>query len=169
MSDARKAKILLESHLSRQYVDNRYAHAKWSRNDRRDFAPLTGPVYRLPRLKYKKIQAIHIKIDILEEIIHVFFTDTLRESPDIQFRIDIQGLLGHDLDLGSAEGTHGRTRLTIEVDLIEGIEVGNVKFSDTQARQSKQVNPANPPHSGNCDAAITQRLLFRVSDPAYIP
>src|SRR5471032_3176149 len=116
----------------------------------------------------KDSAAVHIQVGIGEERIEIAAVYALRKAADIEIGIDVERHARHHVHLGLAQGRHGGAGLAVEVDDIEGIEVGDAEGAHPEPRQRQQMYAPHPAHAGDGDPLAAQALLLGLADPAQI-
>jgi len=72
------------------------------------------------------------------------------------------------LTFSNPKCAHARTGLAIEISLIKSVEIGNIEFSDTQARQGYEMNSPYTTHSRYGNSGITEATLLGLGQPADV-
>jgi hypothetical protein len=96
----------------------------------------------------------------------------LREQADVDFRVDVAGHAHQNIDLGLTERADEGARLAIEIDKVEGVEVGDVEAAD--AKTPASARPPTPPMPAMairlprniaCSSRVSQPMLRAKAPP----
>ena len=120
------------------------------------------------RLESEEIQSVHVEIHALEKALLIIRVDPIRKDLDFTPRIDLKGHLGQYLGLVPADGIQARARLPVEIGKFEDIQIGDVKFPDTQANQGQQMKSPHPAHAGDGDPFGLQAGLLGLGNPTDV-
>jgi hypothetical protein len=121
-----------------------------------------------PGVEGEEVEGVDVQVYAVEKLIEIALVDTVRKDLDVDLGVDVLGHPGQHLGLGLADRRHHGADLAIEVDDVEGVEVGDMKPCHAQAGQCQQVYAADPAAAGDGDALAAQGLLFCRCYPADI-
>ena len=138
----------------------RRAHAE--RRDTRGWNLVRRTIreHHLARPERKRIEAVDVKIDVLEEAVEIVRLDAAGEHLDIALRVDVPGHVSKRVDLGTSERRHDGARLPVEIGELERVEVGDVEARDTEAGEGGEVEAADATHAGDGHPLVPEALLF---------
>ena len=123
-------------------------HPEWCGSNCRDAAFSTGRKDSTSRLERKRIQTIDVQIDTGEEFIDVVVIDAIGKDSHISRWIDIKTHFFENIRLQASKRRHHRASLSVEIDYVERVKIGNRKRTNSESCQREQVTTANAAQPG---------------------
>ena len=160
--------VVFEAHAAGQEIEQRGAHAEGGDGHRWD--AVLGAIGENPltRIESEEVKAIDIEVHVLEEGLEIALVHALRVNGQVGFWVDVPRHFGQDFNFGTFQAAHTGAGLAIEVGKLEYVEIGYVKFFDTEAGEGHQMETTDAPHTGDGHPLVPQALLLIMSNPADI-